>query len=279
MIRHKSHDGFAKVTFGDLVPVLSNRTCFLILDRDGTLVEINSNPLEAVLNSSVKSLLENTAALLDGRVAIVSARGLNCLLKEFDSRSFILAGNYGLEISFPTGRQFVHPEATKARFDISALMEELSPILQRYPLLRLDNHAYSLCLHFRHQPEDQQEALHCLIKNLEKKYFLLSFRRLPTSYEIIPPVHWNKASALDKIAAELSLESDDLFYVVFGDSDADEPMFLWVNHRQGMSFNVGRREETQASCHVNTPDDVIEFISNLARLLTSEKTAEINQTG
>ncbi len=275
MIRYRSRGGFVPAQFSDIVPILANRSYFLILDRDGTLVPIRSNPAQSVLPSSTADFLSHSGRLLDGRVAIVSARALSSLVKEFDSQSIILAGNYGLEISFPSGAQFLHPAAKHARSQISELHAELGRCIVSKPALFLDNHHYSICLHFHRLGESDRTDLHCLIERLEQKYSELSFRRLPTSYEIVPPIEWTKSRALDMIASELAIELENLLYLAFGDSDADEPMFLWVNHRQGISFKVGALGETQALGSADTPADVIDFLHNLTVLIKSDEARKI----
>jgi trehalose-phosphatase len=263
MLKYKLNGSIEPAQFGDLLPILSNRLPFLILDCDGTLVPICETLEEAVLHPSQLNLLNDVGRHLVGRVAIVSARGLSRLTHEFDPQVFTLAGNYGLEISYPSGQKFVHPKAVHARLLMIELAAEMAQLILNLPSLILDNHGYSLCLHFHRLPDDRLSDLHTFIHQLELGYSTLEFRRLNTSYEVVPSVNWDKSSALDHIATHLSLEVEDPLYIAFGDSEMDEPMFSWVNRRQGLSFSVGCRDSTAALGLMESPDDVFKFLDNL----------------
>lgn len=255
----------------EFLPLLRDRTHCLILDRDGTLVPITNDPDRAVLSASTTAVINDLAQLLEVPLIIVSARGLNTLRREFDPDSLVLAGNYGLEISFPSGLQFVHPQAHQSKAEIFAVFQELNNVKLLNPSLFLDNHELSLCLHMHNLPENEMENLHPVVHQLQSKYSSLHFRRLSTSYEILPALEWTKASALDKISSELSLNTKEPLYISFGDSDADEPMFQWTNQRNGMSFNVGKRTTTDAQAALETPHDVTDFLTGLAQLIRSSR--------
>jgi trehalose 6-phosphate phosphatase len=268
MIKYKCRGGFAPMSFSDMVPFFSDQPRFIILDRDGTLVPYSPTPELAFLPPLTKTVLCDLVDQNQGQVAIVSARGLQGLQDEFDSNRQILAGNYGLEISFPSGRTFVHPAAKAALPQITELAAELAVVVARYPQLILDNHTYSLCLHYHLLPAHQCSHVAALIEELAKRFPSLTFRALPTSYEIVPPVEWNKGSALERIADELKLQSENTLYVVFGDTEADEPMYQWVNAHRGLSFNVGERDESQALGRLDSADDVYKFLRNMLDLKT-----------
>lgn len=271
MIKYKLNGGYSVAEFSDMVPILRERLPFLILDCDGTLVPICETLEEAVLHPSHKNLLNDVASHLIGRVAIVSARGLSRLMHEFDPQVFTLAGNYGLEISYPSGQKFVHPIAVHARLLMIEVAASIGKLILNLPSLILDNHGYSLCLHFHRLPLGQHAEMHEFVHRLEQQYATLEFRRLNTSYEVAPSVKWDKSSALDHIATHLALEVEDPLYIAFGDSEMDEPMFSWVNQRQGVSFKVGCRDGTDALGLMESPNDVFSFLDNLLLLHRTPK--------
>ena len=247
-------------------PFFSDHPRFIILDRDGTLVPYSPTPELAFLPPLTKAVLSDIVDQNQAQVAIVSARGLKGLRDEFNPEKQILAGNYGLEISYPDGKTFLHPAATAALPFIEQLTEELTGIVGKYPQLILDNHTYSLCLHYHLLPPHQTSHVATLVDEIAKRYPDLTFRHLPTSFEIAPPVEWDKAGALEQIAREMQLASKDLLYITFGDTEADEPMYQWVNSRGGISFNVGQRDESQALGRLDSSDDVYQFLRNMLDL-------------
>lgn len=254
------------MSISDLTPILTRRPCFLFLDRDGTIVPIAENPKDAILQTATSQLLQKLSGQLSKRVAIVSARGLNTLAMECDPSEFILAGNYGMEISFPSSGKFLHPAAHEVGSLLSELRFDLMQMTRYDQRLLLDDHSYSFCLHYHKIPKGEQHAVHDLIHDLKEKYSLLLFRALPTSYEIVPDIAWSKADALDKIANELSLDASKFLCMAFGDSPADEPMFEWVNRHHGLSFSVGERVSIQAASSLDSPAAVIGFLQQLLLL-------------
>lgn len=252
--------------FDDLTPILTRRPSFVFLDRDGTIVPIADNPKDAILQTTTSELLRKLSRHLSKRVAIVSARGLNTLAIECDPSEFILAGNYGLEISFPSGQKFLHPAAHEVSSLLSELRLDLVQMTRYDSRLLLDDHQYSFCLHVHKVPDEEQQVVRQLVHGLKHKYSSLLFRTLPTSYEIVPAVEWSKADALDKIVKVLALDASKFVCMAFGDSSADEPMFEWVNRHHGVSFSVGERISTQAAGSFDSPAAVIGFLQQLFRL-------------
>lgn len=267
MIKLKARETYFEITFDDLVPIMNSKPIFLILDRDGTLVPICENPADAKLSQESLQTIHRTAKLLKGRMAIISARSLASLEAEFDSTSIILAGNYGMEIKGPSDWRFLHPVATQSQLEVVTAKNELMKLLNMHPELILDDHCFSLCLHIHKVPEIHHEEINALLSTLKQKYFTLKFRRSATSYEVLPLLEWKKSDALDKIAENLKLNSQDLVYVAFGDTDADESLFKWSNERFGLSFLVGNRLDTFARGAVGHPNSVIEFMNKLCCVL------------
>lgn len=270
MISLKRNEQLQAVEFSDLAPLLDGRSKFLILDRDGTLVPYSPTPELAFLPPRTKTVLSDIVDHHQAQVAIVSARNLKSLQAEFDPAKQILAGNYGLEISFPSGQKFVHPAATSAVPLMAALADDLAAIVARYPQLILDNHHYSVCLHYHLLPPHKQSHVAALIDDLRLKYPSLVFHDLPTSYEVVPAIEWHKGRALEQIALQLSLAEQEILFITAGDTEADEPMFEWVNARQGITFNVGERASA-ALGRFDTSEDLYAFLRAMLDLKTPQR--------
>ena len=273
MIKYKCRGGFAPMSFSDMAPFFSDQPRFIILDRDGTLVPYSPTPELAFLPPLTKTVLNDIVDQNQGQVAVVSARGLKGLVDEFDQDKQILAGNYGLEISFPSAKPVLPIVSLIQSVDSLRLAEELAVIVKRYPQLILDNHVYSLCLHYHLLPPHQCSHVEALVDEIEKHFPSLTFRRLPTSYEIVPTVKWDKGDALEQIARELGPQAKDIVYLTFGDTEADEPMYNWVNARKGISFNVGERDDSQALGRLDSAEDVYTFLRNMLDLKTQSTAA------
>ncbi len=260
---NKPNDGQNPVT-PDFVWSLKPRDkeVFLILDRDGTLVEHARRPDLAIIRPDQAQLLYRVNELLSRRVAIVSARGLMYLNHDFDSGRFILAGNYGLAVSLPNGLQHVHPKARADQSTISKIFEAMQKQAPEGAVF--DYHYYSFSIHFNELPEERRPAIHEMLARFIADYPEIRFRPDATSYDVLPNLVWNKADALDQITKLAKLSAEESFFAVFGDSHYDEPMFKWVNERNGLSIKVGRsHRESQATAIVDNTTDVYMILEDL----------------
>jgi len=266
-------NGISKtIEFAELEPQMSRGQRFIFLDRDGTLVPYSPTPELAFLPPLTKTVLSDIVDHNQAQIAIVSARNLKSLASEFDPEKEILAGNYGLEISFPNGHKFVHPAASNAVPQITLLAEELAEIVAKYPQLILDNHHYSLCLHYHLLPPHKQSHVAALMEEIKSRYSgsddsTVHFHDLPTSYEIVPAIEWDKGRALEQISLVLNLADKNMLYIAVGDTEADEPMFNWVNARNGLTFTVGAEDKiSRAQYRLDSSDDLYAFLRHMLDL-------------
>lgn len=230
-----------------------SRPLFIGLDRDGTLVPFSEHPERALVDLSVRFLLNELADLANTKVAIVSARSLKYLLNDFGNHKIILAGNYGFEILFPGSQADVQEFAKNNEPHIEFIAQLLAPLTSTDTGAILDHHGLSLCLHWHCAKKERYEYIHKFIESLSATYDHVEFRKLPTSYEIISKTDWTKACALEHIAKQIDTLSrinepspqsaPNSFYIFAGDSASDEPAFAWVNERDGASIRVGNAQE------------------------------------
>ncbi|PWU03160.1 MAG: trehalose-phosphatase [Candidatus Melainabacteria bacterium] len=243
----------------------SCKSLFLGLDRDGTLVPYDAIPEEAIMNSHTRELLIKLARLPNLHVAIVSARGSLRLKQDVDTQEIILAGNYGLEMRhLPGDKEWVAPEALKAIPELRRLHAELQLIAKQFKGAILEDDYYSFCLHWHLVPENQREKLSQALQELKPELDTVYMRNLPTSYEFMPKMLWNKGLALEKIASLQQLSCEAPYCVYMGDTDQDEPAFEWANNHGGSSVRVGTLNgKTKATYRLNQPADVIWFLEQL----------------
>jgi trehalose 6-phosphate phosphatase len=222
-----------------------SRPLFIGLDRDGTLVPFSEHPEKSLVDLSVRYLLNELSELANTQVAIVSARSLKHLINDFGDTKLILAGNYGLEILFPGLQPNVQEFAKQHEPQIAQIAQLLAPLTNEDTGAILDHHGFSLCLHWHCAKKERHEYIHNFIESLAKTYNHLEFRKLPTSYEVIPRNPWNKASALEHIESKLNatVTMANPFYIFAGDSVSDESAFAWVNNKNGASIRIGNSSD------------------------------------
>lgn len=244
-----------KVRDGELI--------LLATDRDGTIVPICSRPEDAVIDPELSALLSSISAKANIVVAIVSARSVSHLCQDVDSTRIVLAGNYGLEVRFPEGQIWQHPETEPSLAALDQVKRYVETVLTKPYNTILDYHGLSLCMHWHLTPEDRLLEFHGIVDKLKHQNQNLIFVDRPTSYEVLPSVPWSKANALDLIQTKMGLSTGNFFPVYFGDSEADESAFLWTNEHDGLSVKVGGSETSSALLRLASPSDVKEILAAL----------------
>lgn len=243
------------------------RSCnslFLGLDRDGTLVPYEITPEKAVMTDHTRELLIKLGALPNVYVAIISARGSVRLRQDVDVPEVILSGNYGMDMRLPGGEEWAAPGALQAIPELRKLQTELGLIAEQFPGAILEDDLYSFCLHWHLVPENQREKLRQTLQPIRSSLKTVYMRDLPTSYEFMPKIEWNKGFALEKLSALPELSGQTPFFVYIGDTDQDEPGFEWANNHGGASARVGPLTGiTKATYRLNQPADLIWFLEQL----------------
>jgi trehalose 6-phosphate phosphatase len=241
-----------------------NDPLFVALDRDGTLVPYADRSEEAIMTEAVRQIIDDLAALPNLVLAIVSARGIVDLKNDLLDPGVILAGNYGLEILFANGQLEIQPGATKAgplleqvRLKLTELAKELSGSI-------LEDHIYSLCFHWHLVAEEQRPYLHSFFANFKDQLDSSIYMKvLPTSYEFVPNLDWDKSHALQRITDYLGLTPHSCLNLYIGDTESDEPAFTWVNRYSGVSIRVGTQIKTAANFVLPAPKNVAHFLKRL----------------
>ncbi len=218
--------------------ISKGKELFIAFDRDGTLVPYADRPENALLNADVHESLR-ALAILPGVIAgIVSARSMALLRGEFDFQRLFLAGNYGLETALPKENPVINDIAKSAGQTLKKARNMLAPLARQEINAIIEDHGYSLCVHWHTVPVESREVLHQHIQQVSKEFPDLLLRAQPTSYEFLPDAKWDKGCAL--AALDQLVPTDGArAYVFIGDSPPDEPAFNWVNARGGVTVRVG----------------------------------------
>lgn len=248
---------------------VSHRNWFIALDRDGTLVPYADRPEEARVTNALYRLLGELSHIEGFQIAIVSARSVAQLHGDFDSENLILAGNYGMEVTFPDGRSMVESRAQAAVPQLKELRDQLAHHIDLTTGAILEDHGYSLCLHWHRVPATAQDELHVSVAELLKRFPQVTLKTLPTSYEMVPNMAWDKSLALGWIDAHLDGPPEGRFYFYAGDSEADTPAFDWVNQRNGISVRVGKMDHLGARYRLGRPADLLGLLKHIATLRAS----------
>lgn len=239
---------------------------FLLLDFDGTLVEIASAPSQAIPRPETLTCLETLAKTPGISVAIVSGRPVENLQNLIGSRRLFYVGTHGVVILTPRGKRLVDPLGRKVIAAIASLKAGLSPSLKKTPGIFLENKDFSFALHFRLAKRELArravEEFNRAVNVCQEEGFPLEILRGKEMVEAKPAgVHKGKA-----VTTLLDRYGRGALPIYIGDDVTDEDAFQSLGAR-GISILVAENPRpTAASFYLRNPAQVREFLKALIDL-------------
>src|SRR5712672_186839 len=245
-----------------LVPHL--RECAVLLDIDGTLLDLMPTPREVWVPPGLAKTLRRLHERTGGALAMVSGRSLNDIDLIFAPDQFPAVGGHGSEMRIRGDSEAVAGHAPPMDKE---LKRRLAAIARLSPGILLEDKGYSLALHYRLAPH-AEKAIYAAVSLIRAD--------LPNApIEVLPGkcVCEIKHSGFNKATGVLELMTHEPFRgrrpIFIGDDVTDETVFAIMPDLDGLAFSVGRRAQGVAD-HFDEPRDVREW---LARLLDTEKAA------
>jgi trehalose 6-phosphate phosphatase len=247
-----------------LVPHLSETA--ILLDIDGTLLELMPTPREVWVPPGLSKTLNRLLVRTNGALALVSGRSLNDIDLIFAPEQFPAVGGHGAEMRIDPDSESVASHAPPMDKE---LKRRLAAIAKLSPGILLEDKGYSLALHYRLAPHAEKAI-----------YEAVSLIRadLPNApIEILPGkcVCEIKHSGFTKATGVKELMTHEPFKgrrpLFIGDDVTDETVSGIMPDYDGLAFSVGRRAHGVAG-HFDAPSDVREF---LAHLLDDERDAAL----
>lgn len=207
----------------------------ILLDVDGTLIELAATPQEVHVPPSLKHTLARLRDGLSGALCLVSGRPLRDLDVMFAPLRVPCVGGHGAE-------NRLTPDGLIARAKASPLDAELKrqllAIATETPGILAENKEYSIALHYRLVPELERTVFNEITR-------ICSAWPVET-VEILPgkSVFEVKPRAFNKGIAVLALMQHPPFIgrrpIFIGDDVTDESVFAVMPKFDGLGFSVGR---------------------------------------
>lgn len=242
----------------------------LVFDRDGTIVPYADHPDDAIMDQSLKETLIGLANCSNTKVAILSARSIKDLERDFsngDPSPIILAGNYGLELRLADGSEIVEEKALCAIEELQSIRDGLLELANPYYGGILEDHRLSICLHWHKVAANKMDQFRAIVNGVKEDCKNVRFGVYPTSFEFFPDIDWTKGNGLELILSKSAEEAgcaSDPFILFCGDTDSDEPAMKVANARGGISVRVGTDiKSTVAKCKFERPAQVGELLSQI----------------
>lgn len=203
-------------------------------DFDGTLSPIVREPDLAALRPSLRSALRHLAER--HRVAFVSGRALDDLVRKVALPGVSYVGSHGFEIRTPT-RAWQHPGAVAAEVALERYASRLPALLSDLTGWRVERKRFAVALHVRRAPTPHKRAAAERVRSWLAGQRDLRAQPGKEVIDVVPNARWDKGRAVTWLLhAWGPVATTDAIY--FGDDHTDVHAFRALSHR-GITVGVG----------------------------------------
>jgi trehalose 6-phosphate phosphatase len=206
----------------------------ILLDIDGTLLDIAPTPHDVRVPTTLRRTLAKLQASTGGALALVSGRSLRDIDLIFSPLQLSAVGGHGAEIrllSNGKASQEVLPLDKKLRSRFAAIAESGDGII-------VEDKGYSLALHYRLVPEKQraiEDAVAAICADLPTAFVEV----LPGKSVLeIKKIGFNKGSAIQYLMSHPPFAGRRPIFV--GDDKTDDAAFAVLPEFNGVAISVGR---------------------------------------
>src|ERR1700744_3139977 len=238
-----------------LVPHLGGTA--ILLDIDGTLLELMPTPREVWVPPGLSQTLNALLAKTSGALALVSGRSLNDIDLIFAPDEFPAVGGHGAERWLA---QDGYAKPAHAPPLDKELKRRLAAIAKLSPGILLEDKGYSLALHYRLAPH-AEKAIYEAVSLIRADLPNAPIGVLPgKSVCEIKHSGFNKASGVLELMKHEPFKGRRPLFI--GDDVTDESVFAIMPDWNGLAFSVGRRAQG-VNGHFDETRDVRAFLAHL----------------
>lgn len=233
----------------------------LLLDVDGTLINLAARPELVIVGSEVRELIGKLQGQLDGALALVSGRSIAALDELFAPFKSAAAGLHGVEVRLSAS------DAVVAQAPIvlpHALQVNVARIARVTPGAFLELKSACIAVHHRCGPR----LVHALRAALERA--LDAYRpewHMISGHQVleIKPTAVNKGSACELLMASPAFRGRVPIYL--GDDTTDLDAFGATRQLGGHAIAVGPRIAAHAQMRLPSPSAARAWLARLSREL------------
>ena len=209
--------------------------CAILLDIDGTLLDLAPTPHEVVVPAGLGPMLTALQQRAGGALALVSGRSLADIDRIFAPTRFAAVGGHGAEMRVSAEIDVVAVQAPPMNAELKA---RLAAIAQLDPRILLEDKGYSLALHFRQVPHIER-AIYQAVSAIRADLPSVSFEVLPGKAVCeIKPAGVTKASGVRELLRHPPFCGRRPMFI--GDDVTDESVFAIMPDLRGVAYSVGR---------------------------------------
>jgi trehalose 6-phosphate phosphatase len=232
------------------------RECAILLDIDGTILDIAPAPQEVWVPPTLRHTLGRLQELTGGALALVSGRQLNDIDLIFAPLQLAVIGGHGAEFRPVPGTE---PRMRAAALS-GELKRKLASLTELGPGVLLEDKGYSLALHYRLAP-DLGPTLNAAVMRICAQEPSGSLAVMPGKAVIeVKPAGVSTALAVRELMKHPPF--NDRHPIFIGDDVTDEPVFGIIAEFGGLGFSVGRIVPG-VDGHFEKPEDVRSWLARI----------------
>ncbi len=230
----------------------------LLLDVDGTVLDLAPTPGAVYASGDLKSDLLRIHGLMGGALAFVSGRPITDIDRIFAPLVFPTVGAHGAELRLPSGST-----VAPGRVLDDMLRRRLRALADARPGIVVEDKGFSVALHFRLAPEWGGW--------LQNEVATLCAAALTYDLVVLPGkcVVEIKRTGYDKGSAVRELMRYEPFAsrrpIFIGDDVTDLPAFVVMPDFGGVGYSVGRTMDGAAAAF-SAPGEVRDWLQRIAQV-------------
>jgi trehalose 6-phosphate phosphatase len=223
----------------EMFTALDVRSIALLLDVDGTLIDIAPRPDEVHVPDDLCRALARLLERTGGAVALVSGRPIRDLDKLFSPLRLPVVGGHGAEMRVHAGEVISSVEPLP-----QPLRTALARAVEFAPGIVIEDKGYSMGLHFRNAPR-VEERLRAHIASVRAEFASEATEVLPGKalFEVKRP-GVNKGNGVRQLMEHPPFAGRKPVFI--GDDVTDQAVFAVLPELGGVGYSVSRRFEGTA---------------------------------
>jgi trehalose 6-phosphate phosphatase len=239
------------------VAIPSEARCALLLDIDGTLLDLAPTPREVMVPPGLPGTLDALMGRMSGALALVSGRSLADIDWLFGAARFPAVGGHGAEMRLAIGEEAVAVAAPPMDADLKRRFAGIAALDSD---IIVEDKGYALALHFRLAPHAEQ-AIYDAVAAIRADLPNAPVEVLPGKAVCeIKPAGLTKATGTRELMAHAPFKGRRPVFI--GDDVTDESVFAIMAEFDGLAFSVGRTAKGIAG-YFATPDEVRGWLARL----------------
>jgi trehalose 6-phosphate phosphatase len=240
-------------------PAIDFHDIAILLDVDGTVLDLAATPREVYVPSSLRQTLLRLWERSDGALAFVSGRPINELDLLFSPLQLPAIGGHGAELRIIADTVAQQPRLPPLD---SRVKRAFAAIADAGPGIIIEDKGYSLALHYRLAPEQERTVRNAAADVCAQ--IGLPLELLPGKSVVeIKQTGFNKGTAVRELMTYAPFSGRRPLFI--GDDVTDRDVFAIMPEFRGIAISVGERVAGVDYCF-DQPPDVRRWLEQMSRV-------------